>query len=273
MHLEDRTTIVDPLTGAERPVVGVSVAYASVVGAGGIAPCCCRSTGRHGHALQLDSRYRRRVHRLQHRVRPHRVELHRVAGRPYHAATAPRTVRNVYAARRPTTTSSCPSPHALASDAAMRDWINAYRSRGGQRQSTRRCRRRPRHQRVLGRRRLVQHQEALVPRGAAADSTRSTALASALDGAAKLAAPRKPGRPVACRRCSRRAKQAIITVCPQQHAGRPARPGARPAPTKSCRNIDVRPPRRKSRAGHRCRARHRPRDRAQARRGRRPMSR
>jgi hypothetical protein len=35
--LEDRTTIVDPLTGRERPVVGLSVAYASAVGAGGWA--------------------------------------------------------------------------------------------------------------------------------------------------------------------------------------------------------------------------------------------
>ena len=35
--LEDRTTIVDPLTGQERPVVGLSVAYASAVGAGGFA--------------------------------------------------------------------------------------------------------------------------------------------------------------------------------------------------------------------------------------------
>jgi hypothetical protein len=34
-QLEDRTTIVDPLTGRERPVVGVSVASASVVGTGG----------------------------------------------------------------------------------------------------------------------------------------------------------------------------------------------------------------------------------------------
>lgn len=32
---ENRTTIIDPLTGRERPVVGVSVAYASVVGTGG----------------------------------------------------------------------------------------------------------------------------------------------------------------------------------------------------------------------------------------------
>lgn len=34
---EARTTIVDPLTGKERPVVGLSVAYASVVGTGGWA--------------------------------------------------------------------------------------------------------------------------------------------------------------------------------------------------------------------------------------------
>jgi pimeloyl-ACP methyl ester carboxylesterase len=35
--LEERTTIVDPLTGRERPVVGLSVAYASAIGAGGWA--------------------------------------------------------------------------------------------------------------------------------------------------------------------------------------------------------------------------------------------
>ena len=34
---EARTTIVDPLTGKQRPVVGLSVAYASAVGAGGAA--------------------------------------------------------------------------------------------------------------------------------------------------------------------------------------------------------------------------------------------
>lgn len=34
---EQRTWIVDPLTGVRRPVIGVSVAYASVVGAGGAA--------------------------------------------------------------------------------------------------------------------------------------------------------------------------------------------------------------------------------------------
>ncbi len=34
---EDRTSIVDPLTGAVRPVVGLSVSYASSVGAGGAA--------------------------------------------------------------------------------------------------------------------------------------------------------------------------------------------------------------------------------------------
>jgi hypothetical protein len=34
---EDRTTITDPLTGKERPVIGTSVSYASAVGAGGWA--------------------------------------------------------------------------------------------------------------------------------------------------------------------------------------------------------------------------------------------
>jgi hypothetical protein len=34
---EDRTTIVDPLTGRERPVIGVTVSYASAVAAGGAA--------------------------------------------------------------------------------------------------------------------------------------------------------------------------------------------------------------------------------------------
>ena len=36
-ELEERTTIVDPLSGRERPVVGVSVSYAAVVGTGGWA--------------------------------------------------------------------------------------------------------------------------------------------------------------------------------------------------------------------------------------------
>ena len=35
--VENRTTITDPLTGAVRPVIGTTVAYASVVGAGGWA--------------------------------------------------------------------------------------------------------------------------------------------------------------------------------------------------------------------------------------------
>ncbi len=36
-ELEERTTIVDPLSGRERPVVGASVSYAAVVGTGGWA--------------------------------------------------------------------------------------------------------------------------------------------------------------------------------------------------------------------------------------------
>ena len=36
-RLERRFTIIDPLNGAERPVVGLSVAYAAAVGSGGAA--------------------------------------------------------------------------------------------------------------------------------------------------------------------------------------------------------------------------------------------
>ena len=34
---ENRTTIVDPLTGSERPVIGLTMSYVSIVGAGGVA--------------------------------------------------------------------------------------------------------------------------------------------------------------------------------------------------------------------------------------------
>jgi hypothetical protein len=46
---ENRTTIVDPLTHAERPVIGIKLSYASVVGAGGLefwAPTGWRLAGR-----------------------------------------------------------------------------------------------------------------------------------------------------------------------------------------------------------------------------------
>jgi hypothetical protein len=36
-NAEDRVTIVDPLTGAQRPVIGIKASYASAVGAGGAA--------------------------------------------------------------------------------------------------------------------------------------------------------------------------------------------------------------------------------------------
>ena len=66
-QFEDRTTIVDPLTGRERPVVGVSVADASVVGTGGWAlalPVHWKVVPDH----PIDSRHRRRVHRLSDRA-------------------------------------------------------------------------------------------------------------------------------------------------------------------------------------------------------------
>jgi hypothetical protein len=118
---EDRFSIVDPLTGAERPVVGVSVAYASVVGAGGIA---------------LMSPFHwsmaRRVHAIPNTVEDFtgfNIDFDLIAwtgpgAAPYqHNGTA--HVRNV---SLPSTYNHVfvPLTQALASDATMRDWINAY---------------------------------------------------------------------------------------------------------------------------------------------------
>ena len=118
---EDRFSIVDPLTGAERPVVGVSVAYASVVGAGGIA---------------LMSPFHwsmaRRLHAIPNTVEDFtgfNIDFDLIAwtgpgAAPYqHNGTA--HVRNV---SLPATYNHVfvPLTQALASDPTMRDWINAY---------------------------------------------------------------------------------------------------------------------------------------------------
>ena len=118
---EDRFSIADPLTGAERPVVGVSVAYASVVGAGGIA---------------LMSPFHwsmaRRLHAIPNTVDDFtgfNIDFDLIAwtgpgAAPYqHNGTA--HVRNV---SLPATYNHVfvPLTQALASDASMRDWINAY---------------------------------------------------------------------------------------------------------------------------------------------------
>jgi hypothetical protein len=118
---EDRFSIVDPLTGAEHPVVGVSVAYASAVGAGGIA----LMSPFHWNMAQ-------RLHAIPNTVEDFtgfNIDFDFIAwtgpgAAPYrHNGTA--HVRNV---SLPATYNHVfvPLTQALASDAAMRDWINAY---------------------------------------------------------------------------------------------------------------------------------------------------
>jgi len=121
---EERTTIVDPLTGEKRPVVGLGVPYASAVGAGGAA-------------LLLPNQWSM-VHRL--RTIPDSVEDFtgftisvdfiamsfpgaRSASEFHHNGTA--KVRNVVL---PSAYNHVvvPVTRELATSEAMRDWINAY---------------------------------------------------------------------------------------------------------------------------------------------------
>ena len=119
---EDRVTIVDPYTGAERPVVGLRIGYASVVGAGGAA-------------LLLPNQWSmvRRLRSIPDSVEEftgYALALDLVAwnlpgvGASYQANGAAR-VRNVelpidYSHVFVTQTSH------LARDPTMREWINAY---------------------------------------------------------------------------------------------------------------------------------------------------
>jgi hypothetical protein len=121
---EERTTIVDPLTGEKRPVIGLAVPYASAVGAGGAA-------------LLLPNQWSM-VHRL--RTIPDSVEDFtgftisvdfiamtfpgaRGASEFHHNGTA--KVRNVIL---PSAYNHVvvPVTRELATSETMRDWIDAY---------------------------------------------------------------------------------------------------------------------------------------------------
>lgn len=121
---EDRTWIVDPLTGRERPVVGLSVAYASAVGAGGAAlllPNHWSMAGRlrtvpdsvdefTGFTIGLDF---------------FAWTLPGSAETSNYRATGKARVRNVIlpASYNHVTV---PVTHPLTRDPQVRDWINAY---------------------------------------------------------------------------------------------------------------------------------------------------
>jgi hypothetical protein len=121
---EDRTTIVDPLTGASRPVVGLTVSYASAVGAGGLA-------------LVLPNQWSM-VHRL--RSVPDTVDdftgfsingdiialsFAGARGASEYHANGTAKVRNVFL---PSTYNHIviPATRQLSASDAMRGWLNAY---------------------------------------------------------------------------------------------------------------------------------------------------
>lgn len=119
---EGRDSIVDPLTGAERPVVGISVSYASVVGAGGIAL-----------AAPVHWDMAQRLHTIPNTVDDFTgfsIEYDFIAltgpdnsNLYHHNGTA--RVRNV---TLPGTYSHVfvPVTQGLAANPKMRDWLNAY---------------------------------------------------------------------------------------------------------------------------------------------------
>lgn len=121
---EERNTIIDPLTGAQRPVVGVSVAYASVVGAGGVAL-----------AAPLHWSMAERLHTIPNTVEDftgYSIDYDPIAwtfpgsdsaGLYHHNGTA--EVRNV---RLPGNYNHVfvPVTQGLAADPKIRDWLNAF---------------------------------------------------------------------------------------------------------------------------------------------------
>jgi hypothetical protein len=121
---EDRTTIVDPLTGVMRPVVGLSVSYASAVGAGGVA-----------FLLPNQWSMAHRLHTIPDTVDDFTgftiaVDLvaltfpaSRGAAQYRHNGTA--NVRNVVLPSHYNHV-VVPVTRELATSEAMRDWINAY---------------------------------------------------------------------------------------------------------------------------------------------------
>ena len=162
-QFEERTTIVDPLDGRERPVVGVSAAYASVVGTG-------------GWALVLPVHWK-----VVHVIRsiPDTVDDftgYRI-GVDFFAWDAPGfeedisrnrkgegaqrdAARRVFARVRPRDRAARPVSRHARLDQCLRP---------GRREGQGAAARRRREQHHVGRRRLAQHQRALVSRGAAPD--------------------------------------------------------------------------------------------------------
>lgn len=121
---ENRTTITDPLTGKERPVIGTSVSYASAIGAG-------------GWALVLPNQWEslatlRKIPDNVDEFTGYFIDVDLIAltfpGNPLdsrYEGTGKATVRNVIL---PASYNHVmvPATRLLAKDAQVRDWINAF---------------------------------------------------------------------------------------------------------------------------------------------------
>ena len=122
--LEARTTIIDPLTGRERPAVGVSVSYASAIGAGGLALVLP------GWWESLDTL--RKIPDTVDEFTGYFIEIDLIAlsipGNPLdrrYENSGKARVRNV---TLPAVYNHVvvPVTASLAEDPAVRDWVNAY---------------------------------------------------------------------------------------------------------------------------------------------------
>jgi len=122
---EERYTIIDPITHVEKPVVGLSVAYASVVGAGGVeffAPTVWNMAGRlriipdsvdefTGFAIAGDF-----VAWTAPGGATSADEYRTTGNAVVHNVNLPGSYNHVFV----------PSTQHLAADPRMRDWINRY---------------------------------------------------------------------------------------------------------------------------------------------------
>jgi hypothetical protein len=122
--LEPRTTIVDPLTGRERPVVGVSVSYASAIGAGGWALLLPNwwedldTLRRIPDTVEDFTGYFIEVDLFALSLPGNPLDKRYENGGKAHVrnVTLPASYNHVVA----------PVTHTLAEDPAVRGWINAY---------------------------------------------------------------------------------------------------------------------------------------------------
>lgn len=116
-EFEDRTTIVDPLTHRERPVVGVSVSYASAVGAGGATFLMPNQWSMLGKLQSIPN--------TAVEFTGFTVGIDLIGGDSHYHHNGTAKVRNV-ALPLSYNHVFVPLVGPLAEEPAVRDWINAY---------------------------------------------------------------------------------------------------------------------------------------------------